>query len=329
MIKIFLNKFLCSGEHDCEFPKHVKLSFLLYANFTCVIRYFDQKDDQFYIKIAMEYGEFKKFRFDRNGMNNIVLIADEKRVFRFPKSRFSIERIEGEKNILNVIHDFPFKIPQYVMHNFQGIPFAEYEYISGVTFSSIREINKGIMNDILKFFKYATSFNAIKFFNISKNEMKEKWMVNEMKLMNRFKEEISFKKYDAEFDRLIKRMKELIEKSSENSYGFIHGDFYRENIILKSDLSGFEGIIDWSEAGTGDFAIDLSAISFHTGIERIPEILDEISLSGKDEIVERIMFYRLVEPLYTIFYISRTVSREKALEKIGDYMNNLHRQDYL
>ncbi|MGP6220081.1 aminoglycoside phosphotransferase family protein [Caldiplasma sukawensis] len=294
-----------------------------------MIRYFDQKDDEFYIKIAQEYGKFKKFRFDRNGMNNIVLIADERKVFRFPKSKFSIENIEKEKNILDGLVDFPFKIPKYVMHSFQGIPFAEYEYINGVTLSSIREVNESIMNDILKFFKYTTSIRANEFFNISKKEMKQKWLANELKLMYRFKEEISFKKYDDEFDKMIKRMKELIEKSSENSYGFIHGDFYRDNIILKLDLSGFEGIIDWSEAGTGDFAIDLSAISFHTGLERIPDILGKIQISGDAQLMERIMFYRMVEPLYSIFYISRTVSKEKAFEKIKDYMNNFYRQDYL
>ena len=252
------------------------------------------------------------------GWDNYVLIVNRQFVFRFPKDKDQQPKILTEINLLSFLNDFPFKIPRYTFIVNKEDIFGGYRIIDGVPLNSAKRISGSLVNDFVTLFSYMWKIGPTE---CSKTEIsvysRENWLNHEIELIRSFS--INLSKYIPLdfFNSLEELASDILSDIDEKEIRLIHGDLYRNNVLITHNMNNISGIIDWSDASIGDIALDLAAVSVDFKLSDIAPIFRSLNSICSSRIFRRIGFYRVVEPLYRAHYFSRSGETVKAL-KISD-----------
>lgn len=173
------------------------------------------------IKFVKSQGDFHNFKkIVGHGCRNLVVIADNKWVFKFPRRDNGYEKSIREKRITDVFRSIsPFPIPDMEILDMDGIAVRKYPFISGINLEYFdpQKFPHDIENKIAK---QVAQFLYV----IGQSDPKE--------------------------------LRDL-KKDPKEKTGILHGwcqNDVKYNFILNPKTFDIIAVIDWEEAGFNDFA---------------------------------------------------------------------------
>ncbi|MBR3511105.1 MAG: hypothetical protein IKN73_03520 [Alphaproteobacteria bacterium] len=172
------------------------------------------------VKFVKSQGNFKNIKkVIGHGSRNLVVTADDKYVFKFPKNNNGYEKSLREQQITDVFRKIsPIKIPDMEILDFDGIAVRKYPYISGINLEYFHP--KKVPHDIeIKIAKQLAKFLYI----ISKNDPKE-----------------------------LRKYKTSSNKKPSILHGWCQNDI-KYNFIMNPKTFDIIAIIDWEDVGFNDF----------------------------------------------------------------------------
>lgn len=279
-------------------------------------------------KILLGNYEIRSSRLANTGFNNIVIIINNEIVLKFPRNCLSSEKLISEKNFTDLLFDFPFRIPKYDILMVENRPVGRYRYIEGYPLRKMKVMNKCVMNDFSRYFDYTSEFDMTRF---QKSHIgiydTNSWIKSQLDLLEKF--ENTGRRYidDRYFEFLRDEIGRLEAHLSDEDFTMIHGDFYRDNIILQKDLCHIAGIIDWGEAGSGDIAFDLASLAVDYDLNSVLNLIPARFRPEKNRICERINIYKRIEPLYNLYFLIKE-GRDSEAKVLSDEFKNGLQQKY-
>ncbi|MBU0578152.1 aminoglycoside phosphotransferase family protein [Patescibacteria group bacterium] len=208
--------------------------------------------------------KWKDFKYLTHGWDHNVIILDNEWVFRFPKNKEYLKKLQKEIELLKYLNkQITLPIPNYTLIA-KDKSFAGYKIIKGKEFKPWIYKNKvalknkkKIINQLVEFFN---ELHSIPLDKIKKYDVK--FYDSKKETAKIFKD---VKKYV--FPKLNKRERQISEKyfkdcaaletkSVKNT--FIHIDIHYSNVLIKHDDSELAGVIDFSDRVIGDPATDFA-----------------------------------------------------------------------
>lgn len=235
----------------------------------------------------------------RVGQYNDILILNEEIVFRFPRSIKSIDGLAVEKAILSRIQaGVPLPVPRPVYTSsgtgavgsvFVGYPFIPGRWLTRDLLDGLVRHHRRILAQQLASFMRALHDFPETYFGI---ELPQKDAIETWAVMYAQIQEHLYKlmrpdaraAVDEQFRSVLNHPEKLAFTPRLR-----HGDFGPTNILFDERKGKISGIIDFSEAGMGDPAVDLAAVSLY-GEEFVAEMLPVYPELA--EMAPRAAFYR-------------------------------------
>lgn len=254
----------------------------------------------------------KYYMVDAGWMNRIIIVNDDL-VFRFPRTNGAIKKLSMELKLLSVLKQPPVRLPEYKFIHMEYPFFAGYKIIKGDTVENARSLGVNVLNDFIAVLNYMETYkiNSLKgtllpLYNANS------WIRYEKSLISSFQaalEEYTGTEY---FNEIFSLLDTAMSDLNDCDISLIHGDLSRGNVILNRKHSRINGIIDWSDASYGDRALDIAAIIDGFPLKYLPYILQNFSSDFSYRSLKRILFYRLVSPLYRAYFLQKTGNRDEA-----------------
>ena len=239
-----------------------------------------------------------------------VYVVNEEVVFRFPSSPEGVQALMAEKSVLSRVHamlTLPVPRPLYASSGTQtpGEVFVGYHYIDGTPLTAekllaIRDIPrrrrlaKQLGSFLQALHEYPVEYIGVP---LPEYERLSDWQV----LYQEVREQLfprmrpdACRKISALFDDFL---------GDKNLLGFTpclrHGNLEPHNVLYSDETGMISGIVDFSCAGVGDPAADLSGLLVHG-----EEFLDWVSLTYTYPQVlhKRAVFMYTVAPLQEALY---------------------------
>ena len=262
----------------------------------------------------------KYYSIETGWMNRIIVINDDI-VFRFPRTRSGITRLSGELKLLSCLKNPPVKLPEYKFIHMANPFFAGYKMIHGDTIENAKSLGNGVLNGFISLLDYMFKFGrkslretSLPIYN------SDSWIEHEKSLINSFRTALEYYTGHIYFDEIYSLMDKAMSDLNDNDISLIHGDLSRGNVILNRKHSRINGVIDWSDSSYGDRALDIAAIIDGFSMKYLTYILKHFNKDFSIGAVKRILFYRLVSPLYRAYFLEKTgkhiESRELCLNII-------------
>lgn len=194
--------------------------------------------------------------------------------------------------------------------------------IAGDIMVNAKSLGNGVLNDFISLLNYMQKFDRDSFKETYLQIYNSNaWIRHEKYLVDSFRGELEA--YGNEyFDEVFDLMDIAMSDLDDGDISLIHGDLSGENIILNRRHSRINGIIDWSDSSYGDLALDIAAIIDGFSMKYLTYILKHFNrdLSSRD--VKRILFYRLVSPLYRAYFLEKTGKHTESEELCVNIINN-------
>ena len=230
------------------------------------------KQAQYIHAIQDVYPDFiiETVQFNQNGQFNDILMVNNERIFRFPKTSREAAKLVREAALLRSLQShvtLPIPDPIYRSKETSSIGqvFMEYHLLPGEplwpeTLSTLSDEEVQHLADQLATFLRQLHATSIE---VPEAELPgfqgcEKWR----DLYDRFRNKLfSFMRADAR-SWVAEQFESFLSDERNCSYTptLVHGDFGRTNILYDAKANSISGIIDFSSAGWGDPAVDFAAI---------------------------------------------------------------------
>lgn len=267
------------------------------------------------------------YHFIEAGWNSVILVINGNIALKFPRSESSSQKVEYEQKILSILEGFPFKTPQYRVVAFKKYKVGIYPFIEGRPLSSVRRIGKDLLSDFSRFFEYTFNFDLTGMTDAGITVVEpEEWIHRELSMLEEFQHYLGNYIYKEFFQKISMSIKEMSMNLSTEDIGLIHGDFYRENIVVSQDCSRINGIIDWGESGSGDLAFDLAALSVDFPEDQTLSMIPHKFQDRSQTYLERIRIYKKIEPLYNLLFLKK-YNKDQDFKKMSDEFNNRLQDD--
>ena len=276
-------------------------------------------------EIAKNFPEItiKKSYFIESGWMNRIIVVNDSIVFRFPRTVSGIGRLSSELKLLSVLRDPPVRFPEYKFIHMAEPFFAGYGMIHGDTLEMAKSLGKGVLNDFIPLLDYMHQFNRGSFRETFLHIYNSKtWTAHEESLLNSFREALEDYTGHEYFDEIFILMDLAMSDLIDSDISLIHGDLSRGNVILNRKHSRINGVIDWSDASYGDRALDIAAIIDGFSMKYLTYILKHFNRGFSSRAVKRILFYRLVSPLYRAYFLEKTGKHTESEELCINIINN-------
>lgn len=173
------------------------------------------------IKFVKSQGDFRNIKkVIGHGLRNLVIIADDKYVFKFPRKDNGWDKAVREQRITDVFRKIsPIAIPDMEILDMDGVAVRKYPFISGISLEQLDP--KKISGDITK--KIAKQLGNF-FYVIGYSDPKE-----------------------------LRDLKANPKDKPAILYGWCQNDI-KYNFIMNPKTFDIIAIIDWEEAGFNNFA---------------------------------------------------------------------------
>lgn len=217
-------------------------------------------------KIKKEFPEIKWKTAEHNvqGWDHYVIILDNKYVFRFPRTKHYLERLENEVSLLKYLKEkVKISIPKYT-HIAKDKSFAGYELIPG------EQMKKKVFKLVSDETRHILAKQIADFLSaLHKTPMKiaEKYSTKKVNTQKMYKE-LLLKTNKWVIPRLSKRnqlvardfFKEFKNYLKFPNRVFTHNDLYSSHILLSENKKCISGIIDFADRRIDDPARDFTEL---------------------------------------------------------------------
>ncbi len=254
-------------------------------------------------------------RVSFNGWDSYVLIINEKYAFKFPRSEEYEESLGKEINLLKYLKDCPVSVPnyRYLIRN-QDDFFGGYDLIQGEPLNSLSTLSGTASEQLSDFLNYLLEKgkSAVKDGVIDYRDENE-WRDRYRSLYRTISDKYSSFLSDETVSILNGLFREFLgTTSSRIETSLIHGDLYRNNVLVDQRKGKLNGIIDWGESAIGDPAIDFAALAVDFPVNEINEIIRKYRGTVDGMFIRRMEFYWKVEPVYALMSSVRKGNDEEA-----------------
>jgi aminoglycoside 2''-phosphotransferase len=253
-------------------------------------------------------------QINQNGQFNDIVMINNERIFRFPKTPREAAKLMTEIALLRSLQSYmtlpiPYPIYQSKETASIGQVFMGYHLLPGEplwpkTLGTLKDEEVQHLADQLATFLRQLHAISVKILEVKLPDFQgcEKWR----DLYNRFQSKLfPFMRVDAR--RWVTEQFEGFLSNERNCIYtpvLVHGDFGRTNILYDSRMNSISGIIDFSSAGWGDPAIDFAAILSPVCYGELFLERFSVHYPGIEAVLSRARFYAgtfaLQEALYGI-----------------------------
>ena len=249
----------------------------------------------------------------QHGQFNDILLIDNQKIFRFPKTQREADKLTTEMALLRSLHDYVrLPIPDPAYQSQKNAPpgkiFIGYRFLSGEPLWPERlhalrgeKQIQHIANQLATFLQQLHTISAEQL-GVQLPDFRgcEEWQ----DLYDRFRDKLfPFMRSDAH-QEVSRQFEDFLSGEHNCNYtsALIHGDFGPSNILYDAQTDSISGIIDFSSARWGDPAVDFAAIlcSVSYGEKFLERFADVYP--GIEKVLPRTRFYAgtfaLQEALY-------------------------------
>ncbi len=265
-------------------------------------------------------GEFPEmpitsFRFVNAGWNNYIVVVNEGIIFRIPKIAGNAANLRSEILLTSRLQKCPYSIPNYRYISRGSLFFGGYPIIHGDFLSNSHSYGEDLLRDFKVFLSYLRSVSPD---SLEGTDIKvydpESWKKKELSLLNRFQKSLMNLIPVDYFTKIEDQWEKVSSGLGEYDISLIHGDLYRNNVIISENHRNLVGVIDWSESVFGDVALDYAALGIDFQWSFTSKLLMAEKKEHMDEQIKRINFYRNIDPLYYAHYMAK-MGRSKEAER--------------
>lgn len=267
----------------------------------------------------------KKYEIITSGWDNVVILVNGETAFKIPRTSENALQLKREVPILAALRDSPLLTPRLsYVKEFDESLIIGYGYIPGRSLNSVRRLSPGMVDQLSNFLNYLYDKRNDDFFlNALGQGSRDSWVDK----YGKYRENLFSSLYDVLDDNTLSLIAGEFDAffntyTANMGVSPIHGDLYRDNVLVDAESGKINGIIDWGTAEVGDPAIDFAALAVDFSVEEVKKILSSYRGSIDDHFGDRLSFYWKLEPVYGIvYYMNRD---EKAMKtKIEELVNRL------
>lgn len=247
------------------------------------------------IRTAYPHLSLDRLEFNRDGMNNDVVIIDRQLVCRFPKTDWAKETLKNEIEILQIARQFidlPIPNLDSIADDFVSYPFIRGEALSrNLLLGLDTKIQEKVIEQLGQFYQqlHSISSNAIAPASIPPS-IAQRSREDTIALYDRVQQILFPHLWKHQRTWVCEHFEPLLSGSLnlDTSKVLIHGDLGCYHILFDRDRQCLSGIIDFGTAGMGDPAIDFAALLDNQG----EAVLKRMSkyYSGVEELIDRTRF---------------------------------------
>ncbi len=251
-------------------------------------------------KIKKEFPELKWKHAQHNvqGWDHYVIILDNKYVFRFPRTKHYLERLENEISLLKYLRNrIKISIPQYT-HIAKDKSFAGYLLIPGEQLK--KKVFKLVSNNTRNILaKQVADFLSV----LHKTPIKiaNQYTTKKVDTQKLYKELVSnIKKYiTSRFSKRDQLLTEEFLKEFKNylkfpNKVFTHNDLYSSHILFNKNKKTISGIIDFADRRIDDPARDFAEL-WDYGNNFVQEVYKHYrGPKDKDFLKRSMMYYKRI-----------------------------------
>ena len=253
---------------------------------------------QRYLKLIDEHFPdiaFDKVRWVHRGWDNVVLVLDERLVFRFPKRDGYLERFKAEVVLLRYLHDIvPIAVPDYAFLP-DDMSFGGYHIVPG------RPLRRSICKRLNAPTKEIVSRELGEFLSVlhgiaepqAKSLGLKPWPAVDWggtPEMERLYADIRARVFPRlnkdEQAWLAMQFERCLELRRPPRSCVVHNDLTDDHIYLVPELGKLGGIIDFADAALTDPAMDFAGLWYY-GRRFVEQVLGHYSCDIDDELLER------------------------------------------
>lgn len=246
-------------------------------------------------KIKEEFPEirFKNAKQITCGLDHIVLILDDKYVFRFPKNDYYKKKIKVEMRLLSKLQKKIKKIPDYTFvskdQSFGGYPLIDGKPLSTKKFKEFTAQQKTqLANELADFLTILHKIPISKSQNIGlKVEWSHQDELKQYKERRKYIKKVLNSKELSFVDNLMEKYVSL--KLPKNC--LVHHDISEDHILAKNNR--LSGIIDFGDSSLNDPAVDF-AWFWEWGRDFVQKVYKRYNGRKDNEFLSRSQLYNLV-----------------------------------
>jgi aminoglycoside 2''-phosphotransferase len=258
-----------------------------------------------------------KFRLHQEGWGNLVLEADDRLIFRFPRRRRAAASVSFEVRAIEILSRYlsapiPFPVRVSRLPRPHGWPFMAYEKVPGKPLSEVRPIDSTGKRRLAGFVGILLSELADlptrPLHRIgAKPGAARTWENEYRELHERFARVVQHRARPAvraavsdEFDRFYSAI-----RSARYREVATHRDLTLDHILWDASKNRPSGVIDWGDVRLGDPAFDLTALA-SLGSASLASWTRARRSEADSTFKDRLAFYRRVWPLHGVLYAAET-----------------------
>jgi len=251
-------------------------------------------------KIRKEFPELKWKQAEHNvqGWDHYVIILDNKYVFRFPRTRHYLERLENEISLLEYLRNkVAISIPEY-KYIAKNKSFAGYLLIEGEQLK--KKVFKFVSHNSRKLIaKQLADFLSV--LHKTPNKTAQKYSTKKVDAQKLYKELVSDinKHITPRFSKSNQLLVNNYLKEFKNYLKFphkvfTHNDLYSSHILINKNKKTVSGIIDFADRRIDDPARDFAEL-WDYGREFVEEVYKQYEgPKDKDFLKRSVMYYKRI-----------------------------------
>ncbi len=278
-------------------------------------------------KIRSEFPDltFYEVKLVEEGLDNLIVILDEKWVFRFPRITKYIKSFQREVELLkNVKDEVPVAVPDYEYLSKEK-DFGGYKMIKGGELTP--EAFEDLPEDVKK--KIAQQLGE---FLSALHRLSPEFVIDDRAWRSPafFEKRYSTNRREILAENiardLLGRIDNFYKKFSEmeiSRSNVVHADLSSRHILLSPEKTNISGIIDFGEMAVGDPADDFQGF-WSYGEDFLKEVLRHYALEKDDSLTNRshLYFIRfLIDRLYR--KLDRGQNPEEAKLILGEHLSKI------
>ena len=273
------------------------------------------------LKIKKEFPKLKWQLAEQNkiGWDYYIVVLDNRLIFRFAKDKLAHKILADEIDFLKFLQGkVKLKIPNYCYIS-RDKSFVGYETIPGEHFmpwvyhkyvpkknklamaKQLGEFISTMQATPIKKIKNSTIKNAhLKIYNIEPKVYQDLWL--------------KFNQADKNFARKFFAIRKKYNKYKYQRV-LVHGDLWKENVIIQHDYKRLAGVIDFSDRHLGDPAQEFAGF-WDYGPQFVKNVYKNYTGAKDNEFLERSFLYYLEEGFWMLWGSLKTknIPYKKAYE---------------
>lgn len=270
------------------------------------------------------------FEPDEKGWANLVIIADNKYIFRFPRNVVSERDLQIESEILpKLIQVSNLLVPEfmYISPDNCSQVFVGYEMIAGVSLLGQHlealgeQDQERIAFDLAIFLKTLHTLNDKHTFEKLRQKplQKDRWIELRDEILESCTSHLSNKESSWIYKLLTDHSHSYNKASKAGNFkqALVHGDFSSDHILYNEDNKQLAGIIDFGDLELGDPAIDFTGLYICYGEAFTKQVLNHYDRGQTDRILNRVeTFYLKQVPLHGLLHGVKTNSKKNIEQSL-------------